>query len=73
MQYPDVLKTLDETLALYQSTEVPRGNKPVDPRSNPKYFDYTWTNWWDYVSHDTVKEEFNGFDDFYVTSEMVNQ
>lgn len=48
-QYPDVVHLLEGTLDLYKSTEVPRGNKPVDPRANPKYFDYTWTNWLDYV------------------------
>ena len=52
MQYPSVVHQLEETLRVYKSTEVPRGNKPIDPRADPKYFGYTWTNWWDYVSHE---------------------
>ena len=39
---------------MYKKTEVPRGNKSVDPRADPKLYNYTWTNWWDMVEH---KEE----------------
>ncbi|EEB19395.1 arylsulfatase B precursor, putative [Pediculus humanus corporis] len=31
------------------SKMVPPRNKPVDIRSNPVYWDYTWTNWMDYL------------------------
>jgi len=48
-RYPDVVKALESTLQLYNSTMVPPGNKPLDPRANPKYWDYTWTNWCDLV------------------------
>ena len=47
--YPDVIRTMERTLEMYQATAIPPGNKPIDPRADPKFFDYTWTNWWDYV------------------------
>lgn len=50
--YPDVVRTMERTLEMYKATEVPRGNKPIDPRADPKFYDYTWTNWWDFVSHE---------------------
>ena len=50
-QYPDVVVQLDQTLDMFRATEIPRGNKPIDPRADPKYWDYTWTNWFDYVHH----------------------
>ena len=25
------------------------GNVPLDPRADPRYWDYTWTNWCDSV------------------------
>ena len=37
---------------MYKATEVPRDNKPIDPRADPKFYDYTWTNWWDFVDHE---------------------
>ena len=40
---------MEETLRMYKATEVPPGNKPIDPRADPKYYDYTWTNWMDIV------------------------
>ena len=42
---------------MYKNTEVPRGNKPIDPRANPKFFNYTWTNWWDMVDHENDLDE----------------
>jgi hypothetical protein len=29
---PDAAKMMEETLKTFKATEVPRGNKPVDPR-----------------------------------------
>ena len=40
---------MDETLTTFASTAVPPRNKPVDPRADPKYWGYTWTNWCDFV------------------------
>ena len=36
---------------MFKATEIPRGNKPIDPRADPKFYNYTWTNWWDMVEH----------------------
>ncbi len=33
---------------MLRSTAVPPGNKPIDPRGDPKYYGYTWTNWMDF-------------------------
>ena len=47
-KYPDVVKLMDQTLAMYAKSAVPRLNKPKEARADPKYFDYSWTNWLDY-------------------------
>ena len=47
---------MEETLRMYKATEIPPGNKPIDPRADPKYFDYTWTNWMDAIEPKTVNE-----------------
>ena len=43
---------------MFKATEIPRGNKPIDPRADPKFYNYTWTNWWDMVEHgnDEIQE-----------------
>ncbi|GIY27607.1 arylsulfatase B [Caerostris darwini] len=46
---PQVLNMLLKRLSQYNSTAIPPGNKPMDPRSNPKYHGYQWINWMDYV------------------------
>ena len=51
---------MEKTLEMYNSTAVPPGNRPIDPRGDPKYFDYTWTNWMDYVepkNHSEIMHE----------------
>ena len=35
------------SLEKYRRTSVPPENKPSDPMANPKFFNNTWTNWWD--------------------------
>ncbi|GFR04766.1 arylsulfatase J [Trichonephila clavata] len=47
--HPEIVKMMLNKLSKYNSTAVPPGNKPMDPRSNPKYHNYQWTNWMDYV------------------------
>ena len=47
---------MEATLRMYQATEIPRGNKPIDPRANPKYYDYTWTNWMDIIDPKSLNE-----------------
>lgn len=54
-KYPDVVRIMERTLEMYKATEVPRGNKPIDPRADPKFYNYTWTNWWDLVEHTQVE------------------
>ena len=38
---------LESTLRLFNATAVPPGNKPIDPRADPKYvfFPYKVDNW----------------------------
>ena len=52
-KYPSIVHQMEETLRMYKATEVPPGNKPIDPRADPKYYDYTWTNWMDIVDPKT--------------------
>ncbi|KAK7601300.1 hypothetical protein V9T40_008741 [Parthenolecanium corni] len=44
---PEILKELLQALKKYKP--VKPLNKPFDERSNPKYWNYTWTNWMDFV------------------------
>lgn len=34
--FPTVIRVMESTLANYNSTAVPPGNKPIDPRADPK-------------------------------------
>ena len=47
---------MEETLRMYKATEIPPGNKPIDPRADPKYYDYTWTNWMDIIDPKAATE-----------------
>ena len=47
---------MEETLRMYKATEIPPGNKPIDPRANPKYYDYIWTNWMDIINPKSFNE-----------------
>ena len=47
---------MEETLRMYKATEIPPGNKPIDPRANPKYYGYTWTYWMDIISPKSFNE-----------------
>ncbi|XP_044748202.1 arylsulfatase B [Coccinella septempunctata] len=48
-RFPDVVKKLEEILQRYNATAVPPGNLPFDQRGDPKYWDYIWTNFGDYL------------------------
>ena len=63
-QYPDVVAQLDQTLDLFRATEIPRGNKPIDSRADPKFWDYTWTNWFDYVGNNNQEHHQSGQDKY---------
>nr|UNO37575.1 GSS-like protein [Psylliodes laticollis] len=45
---PDIVKDLEKLLMEYKKNMVPALNKPRDPRSNPIYWNNTWTYWQDY-------------------------
>jgi len=66
-KYPDVIKRMNKTLELYKKSEVPRLNKPIDPRGDPKYFEYTWTNWLDY--YEPLEENQNPPEDLTIFDE----
>ncbi|XP_059093885.1 arylsulfatase B-like isoform X1 [Tigriopus californicus] len=55
-KYPSVIKMMEETLNTFNATAIPPGNKPIDPRADPKFFDYTWTNWLDFYDPKTREE-----------------
>ncbi|CAL1275001.1 unnamed protein product [Larinioides sclopetarius] len=48
--HPEIVEKLLKRLSEYNSTAVPPGNKPADPRSDPKYHGYQWINWMDYTA-----------------------
>nr|XP_022913475.1 arylsulfatase I [Onthophagus taurus] len=47
-KFPSVLKDLQKRISDWNTTAVPPGNLPVDPRGDPKYFEYVWTNFGDH-------------------------
>jgi hypothetical protein len=48
-KYPNILKMLTKRLQEYNASAIPPGNEPIDERGNPKYFNYTWTNFGDLI------------------------
>ncbi|KAG8222731.1 hypothetical protein J437_LFUL008127 [Ladona fulva] len=42
-RFPEKLTELLQRLDWYNSTAVPPANLPIDPRANPKLWQYTWT------------------------------
>lgn len=46
---PELVRELLDLLHWYNSTAVPPLNTPADPLSNPKFWNYTYTNWVDYI------------------------
>ncbi|XP_037956050.1 arylsulfatase B-like [Teleopsis dalmanni] len=47
-KYPHILNSLLDELQRFNSTAVPPSNKPLDPRADPRLWNYTWTNFGDY-------------------------
>jgi len=39
-------------LERFNATAVPPSNKPADPRADPRFWNYTWTNFGDYQNND---------------------
>ncbi|XP_014290854.1 arylsulfatase B [Halyomorpha halys] len=50
-EYPLKLKELLDKLAEYNSTAVPPGNLPLDPKGDPKLWNNMWTNFGDYETN----------------------
>jgi hypothetical protein len=48
--HPSILTVMQAALERHNSTVVPARNRDRDPKSNPKYWGYTWTNWKDFPS-----------------------
>lgn len=46
---PQVLNKLLQMISIYAKSAIPPGNKPADPKSDPKYHNYQWINWKDYI------------------------
>ena len=63
---------MEETLRMYKATEIPPGNKPIDPRADPKYYDYTWTNWMDIINPKSFEEILAEEDALRLNSNITN-
>ncbi|KAK8402796.1 hypothetical protein O3P69_000844 [Scylla paramamosain] len=61
--YPLHVNVLRAKLKLYNATVVPPRNKPWDPKANPKYWGYSWTNWLDYSPPPTLRAQINELSD----------
>lgn len=48
-RHPDVLDRMLDLLRWYNGTAVTPVNRPQDPRADPKYWNYTYTNWADLI------------------------
>ncbi|KAK4886995.1 hypothetical protein RN001_003266 [Aquatica leii] len=48
-EYPNILNDLQSRLDFWKKTAVPPGNLPLDPKGNPRYWQYTWTNFGDFI------------------------
>lgn len=44
---PDIMTKLEAGLQRYEQSAIPPRNTPIDLRSNPANFNYTWTWWFD--------------------------
>ncbi|CAG9762811.1 unnamed protein product [Ceutorhynchus assimilis] len=53
-KYPNVVETLKLKLQQYNASAVPPGNLPLDPRGDPKHWNYVFTNFGDYEEMVTV-------------------
>lgn len=51
--YPERVDTLLGILSRYAETSVAPRNKGVDPMSDPRHYNNTWTYWWDERKADT--------------------
>lgn len=47
-KYPHIANTMLNVLSKYNQSAIPPGNLPLDPRGDPRYWDYVWLNFGDY-------------------------
>lgn len=47
--HPDILNNILNEINNLRKTAVPPNNTPLDPRGDPKNFNYVWTNFGDQV------------------------
>lgn len=45
-----------QKLSIFNSTVIPPGNLPVDPKGDPKFWNYTWNNFADYEETEIVND-----------------
>ncbi|KAL5289186.1 hypothetical protein ACFFRR_009396 [Megaselia abdita] len=48
--FPDILRDLLDKMENINKTALPPGNKPIDPRADPRYWSNTWTDFGDFIS-----------------------
>jgi len=56
-EMPEMVEVLKNKLKQYRNSAVPIRNKPKDPRGLPQYWNYTWTNWVDFLEEKDYKHE----------------
>lgn len=47
--FPDKLNELLVRMEEINKTAIPPGNKPIDPRADPRYWSNTWTDFGDFI------------------------
>jgi hypothetical protein len=47
---------MEKTVEMYRSSAIPPGNKPIDPRGDPKLYGYIWTNWMDFYDSESDRQ-----------------
>nr|UNO37543.1 sulf1 [Psylliodes attenuatus] len=52
--FPKIVENLLKVLNAYNKTAIPPGNLPLDPRGDPKYWNYVWTNFGDYIVNEAT-------------------
>lgn len=45
-------------IEFYRKSAIPPGNKKLDPRGNPQFWDYTWTHFGDYLEENEFESAF---------------
>lgn len=48
--YPEILNKMKKRMLELTNLALPARNKPIDPLSNPQFYNYTWTWWYDVLA-----------------------